>query len=87
MIDHCMVLVIRSLKSNDARISFSIQKLKKQERIHCYTRKRTKQHAMKQKQFGPLDIVITRRKIQMHTVKKWRGGQSRSIGKRLILAN
>ena len=38
---------------------------------------------MKQKQFGPLDIVITRRKMQVRTVKKWRGGQSKSIGKRL----
>lgn len=42
---------------------------------------------MKQKQFGPLDIVITRRKMQVHTVKKWRGGQSKSIGKGLVLAN
>jgi len=42
---------------------------------------------MKQKQFGPLDIVITRRKMQVHTLKKWRGGQSKSIGKRLVLAN
>lgn len=66
---------------------FSIQKLKKQERIPCHTTKRTKEDAMKQKQFGPLDIVITRRKMQVHTLKKWRGGQSKSIGKRLVLAN
>ena len=66
---------------------FSIQNLKKQERIPYYTAKRTKEDAMKQKQFGPLDIVITRRKMQVKTIKKWRVGQSKSIGKRLVLAN
>lgn len=65
---------------------FSIQKLKEQEKIPYNAAKRMKDDAMKQKQFGPLEIVITRRKMQVHTttVKKWRGGQSKSIGKRLV---
>lgn len=65
----------------------SIQKLKKQEKISYYRTKGTKEDVMKQKQFGPLDIIITRRKMQVHTVKKWRGGQIKSIGRRLVLAN
>lgn len=43
---------------------------------------------MKPKKFGPLDIVMTRTKMQGHTssVKQsWRAGQSKCIGKRLCI--
>lgn len=62
---------------------FSIQRLKEQERKHHSTVKRTKEDPMKQKQFGTLDIVITKRKIQVHTspAKKRKGCESKSIGK------
>lgn len=62
---------------------FSTKRLKEQERIPYNTAKRTKEDAMKQKQFGSLEIVITKRKLQVPTtpVKKRKGSQSKCIGK------
>ncbi|XP_078357862.1 uncharacterized protein LOC144642701 isoform X1 [Oculina patagonica] len=82
------------LSSNNERIPFqqpkktplvltSTKRLKEQERIPYNTAKRTKEDAMKQKQFGSLEIVITKRKLQVPTtpVKKRKECQSKCIDK------